>query len=572
MANDTTPPDAMQMMVHVREEEGAGRANTPRVTGVRRALLAAVALAVALAPPARAEGYELSEAYIESTDGVRLHAFVYRPAGAGAPVPVVLTVTPYAGTGSNFVSFGTDPLGEVPLVGSPAPGPGRLAERLLDLGYGVVVVSLRGYGGSGGCLDFGGAGEQADVRAAIRWSASQPWSDGDVAMIGHSYPGQTGLMGLASREPALRAVVAGAPPAGYHNLYTNGVANLPSAHFYPGVYALSDLYPPSVFSPVDQHANAAGGTAADPACPAMAATSFSADPSSPYWVERDLVPRIEGSTVPTLLTQGFNDYQVRPNGITDIWRALDGPRRLVLGPYDHGIHPADGSWDDEVVAWFDRYLRGGEAGAEVPTVRIQSVDGSWRAEGDWPPPGVADRALPVLAGSYLDVAGNSGETGPPDLWPVAPPMRQGQGSWTFTPPLPSALHVAGEPRIGLDVRAAPGHVHVVVLVYDVDEEGDAQLVTRGAALARDVAAGVDLYPADWTFAAGHRVGVLVTGADDLWFEPSNTGTVVTVGGGSLQVPVLTDAGEPLGAGPFEVRPQHPPFRVDAELVASRTAG
>ena len=550
---------------------------------MRRAVIVLAAVCLALgwafaAPTARAAEYVRSEEYIESTDGVRLHAFVYRPAAADGPVPVVLTVTPYAGTGSNFVSFATNPMGDPPLVGSGTPGPGGFGERLVERGYAIVVVSLRGYGGSGGCLDFGGLGEQADVAASIAWSASQPWSDGAVGMIGHSYPGQTGLMGLASREPGLRAVIAGAPPAGYHNLYTNGVANLPSAHFYPGVYALSDLFPPSVQSPTEQHTTSLGGTAADPTCPATVATSFDSDQSSAYWVERDLVPKLAGTTVPTLLTQGFNDYQVRPNGITDIWGALAGPRRLVLGPYDHGIRSIDGSWEDEVLAWFDRYVGapsrpagGGRHPNGAPDVRIQSVGGEWRAESDWPPAGVVSRALPVLPGSYTDVAGNDGETGPPALWPFDPPMRQGTGSWTFTPALTAPVHLTGVPRLTVDVDALLPDVHVIALVYDVDESGQAQLVTRGAALAGAAGDGFDLYPLDWRFPAGHRVGILLTGADDLWFEPSNTGTPVTVAGGVLDVAELTDPGPALPSGPFRARTQHPPFPVDPSVIEDRTA-
>jgi hypothetical protein len=150
-------------------------------------------------------------------------------------------------------------------------------------------------------------------------------------------------------------------------------------------------------------------------------------------------------------------------------------------------------------------------------------------------------------------------------------MRQGQGSWTFTPPLAAPLHVSGLPRLALDVDSVVPDVHLIALVYDVDADGDAQLVTRGAALAGGVGDGFDLYPADWTFPAGHRVGVLLTGGDDLWFEPSSTGTPVAVAGGSLHLPELLAPGPALASGPFRARPQHPPFRVDPAVIAERTA-
>ena len=63
----------------------------------------------------------------------------------------------------------------------------------MERGYTFVMVDLRGFGGSTGCLDWGGPGEQADVVKAVEWAASQPWSTGSVGMYGKSYDGVTGL-------------------------------------------------------------------------------------------------------------------------------------------------------------------------------------------------------------------------------------------------------------------------------------------------------------------------------------------------------------------------------------------
>ena len=48
--------------------------------------------------------------------------------------------------------------------------------HVFQRGYSVVFADLRGFGASSGCNDFGGVGEQADVKAAVEWAASQPWS------------------------------------------------------------------------------------------------------------------------------------------------------------------------------------------------------------------------------------------------------------------------------------------------------------------------------------------------------------------------------------------------------------
>ena len=96
--------------------------------------------------------------------------------------------------------------------------------RLMERGYTFVMVDLRGFGGSTGCLDWGGPGEQADVKAAVEWAASQPWSTGHVGMYGKSYDGVTGLMGVASKPAGLDAVVSQEPVYDmYRYLYSNRV-------------------------------------------------------------------------------------------------------------------------------------------------------------------------------------------------------------------------------------------------------------------------------------------------------------------------------------------------------------
>ena len=96
--------------------------------------------------------------------------------------------------------------------------------KLMERGYTWVQVDLRGFGGSSGCLDWGGPGEQADVKAAVEWAAAQPWSTGKVGMYGKSYDGVTGLIGIAQQPQGLAAVVAQEPVYDlYRYLYTNRV-------------------------------------------------------------------------------------------------------------------------------------------------------------------------------------------------------------------------------------------------------------------------------------------------------------------------------------------------------------
>src|SRR3546814_8100160 len=63
------------------------------------------------------------------------------------------------------------------------------------------------------------------------------------------------------------------------------------------------------------------------------------------------------------------------------------------------------------------------------------------------------------------------------------------------------------------------------------------MVTRGAAMAE--ASGVEklrLFPTDWTFAKGHRVGVLVSGANAEAYVHVPTYSTVDVTGGTVTLP------------------------------------
>src|SRR5256714_4505005 len=163
-----------------------------------------------------------SEAWIASSDGVTLHADVLRPKGATDAVktPVVLSIGPYFNhsgqTGPAGPAEGTsyDPVG-------PNAGP---SERVQDFvegsgplkkGYTYVMVDLRGFGGSNGCLDWSGPREQADVVNAVKWATSRPWSTGRIGMYGQSYDALTRLIGVDRRPPRPGAVVS--PEPGYHD-------------------------------------------------------------------------------------------------------------------------------------------------------------------------------------------------------------------------------------------------------------------------------------------------------------------------------------------------------------------
>src|ERR671929_1918410 len=205
----------------------------------RFVLVRAVAAVAAFPAAANAAGVaypdaDWSEAFISSPSDAgdaTLHADILRPKGStnADKTPVILSIGPYFNhsgqTGPAGPVEGThyDPIG-------PNAGPSERFQdfvegsRLLKRGYSFVMVDLRGFGGSNGCLDWSGPGEQADVVNAVKWGASQPWSAGKVGVYGKSYDGLTGLIGVDKRPAGLAAVVAQEPGYDdYRYLYGDGM-------------------------------------------------------------------------------------------------------------------------------------------------------------------------------------------------------------------------------------------------------------------------------------------------------------------------------------------------------------
>jgi uncharacterized protein len=479
-----------------------------------------------------------SETYIPTPDGESLHVDVLRPAGYTDEdkTPVILIVSPYIGES-----------------GGPSDRFDDLIEgaEVFAHGYSVVMASTRGTGGSSGCIDILGPGEQTDIVTAVRWAASQPWSTGSVGMYGKSYDGNTGAAAAALRPPGLKAVVAQAiAPHRYGGSYNDRVRLLQSL-IYPAIYqqsATGQGYPGRLSDP-EYTVNHLSGRKD---CHVWLSEHYLDDEQRAFWQARDFVRRAEGSTVPTLITAGYLDNATNIGaGAVDLFNALAGPKRLWLGWWAHdrgndvvGGQSATGreGFLDEVMRFFDEHLKGaGPLTAGDPVIAAQGSDGTWRAEEAFPPADAIDREMSLLSGSYEDDARNrgAGVSGPGGL--ISVNSEYGHGVWTFSTPLTERHQVAGIPSAVIDVSPQVPNTNVVVNVYDVAPDGTATMLTRGAALT-DAAGSkpVRLWPTDWTLEAGHRIGVLVSGANTEAYTHVPTRTTVTVTGGRIDLPFLSE--------------------------------
>jgi predicted acyl esterase len=549
------------------------RPSRRELTRILRAVVLMLVLAWAPAPPASAHsvpaGSRWHEASIRSPDGTRLHLDVFRPARGGRTPAIVIP--------SRYFATGSDPAERPKMLDYYDD----LHARAYRRGYSVIQLTPRGYGKSEGCTDWRGPGERADVIAAIRWAATRRWSTGKVGTYGLSYDAALIFAALSNRVPGHAAAV---PIAGntsaYRGFYMRRVRYQPFAVLQPPDTLLY-VFPPPEPAGVDAALLAAEASMRNPGCPVEHLSWLNPDPAAPYWRTRDYEDRVAPTRVPILWSQGTLDWGVHADGLAALWPRLRGAKRLWLGQYPHLVpsewergHPETvgrRGWTDEVFRFLDRHLKGKRPPADPPVV-VQGTFGRWRAEPSWPPRDARRSTMRILPGSYTDGPGNKGEAYCTRVEAHCVPGDAGNGSWTLSRPLPHDAHISGVPRLRVKLGATALGANVVALLYDVDREGRAALVTRGAALATGTGpVDVELYLQDARLRRGHRLGLLLAGSDDWWFEPGHTGAQVQVTGGSLTVPFLRYRRlHFLRGGPSQALRQRTTFRIPAPTLGART--
>ncbi len=90
------------------------------------------------------------------------------------------------------------------------------ARPLVDRGHTVLLLDLRGHGGSEGSYTTLGGRESEDVRSAMRYLREAGLADGGLVLMGHSM-GAVAVLLAAADQPDVRGVIAEAPFDSYRN-------------------------------------------------------------------------------------------------------------------------------------------------------------------------------------------------------------------------------------------------------------------------------------------------------------------------------------------------------------------
>jgi putative CocE/NonD family hydrolase len=518
------------------------------------------------------DGWVRSSRYVVARDGTRLAVDIFRPARGGKvaeeKLPVVWTHHRYqrAHMEEGQVSTILDSYEWLPEV--------------VRHGYVVAAVDVRGSGASFGTFTgMFNLPETQDAYDITEWLAAQPWSNGNVGMYGGSYLGITQYMAAGQKPPHLKAIFPAVAVSDlYDLLWHGGIFHGPFIESWSKLVRQLDVDRPAL--PVDEDKDGSLLKAAiqehranRDAAKLYAALPFrdSADPQTGVQVWRDWTPitylkQIRESKVAVYQLAGWYDRYVRDQTI--LFRNLDNPQKLTIGPWTHT--ESDLGSAAEPLRWWDRWLKGIDNGVMDDAPVHYYVMGApeaiaWRSAKAWPLPNerrtaywfgprrslgtVAPKAAPGDKGRDEMTVDYSAAVSPDPRWSLERKFPElsahdAKGFTYTTPPLAAAVEVTGHPVVHLWISSSAPDADLFVYLEEVDGKGASRYVTEGMLRASDRAtadpgydtAGLpyhrgnradrddlapgqpvelvfDLYPTSTLFAAGHRIRVTVTGAD-----------------------------------------------------------
>ncbi len=536
----------------------------------------------------------------------RVHVDVTRPPqtdSEGLKVPVIYETSPYYSgiAGVDFDHFwnlrqevGGDPITRDPF---PADIPHRATQPIISnthvrtwvpRGFAVVHSQSPGTGQSQGCPTVGGANESLAPKAVIDWLNGRArgftsldgneevqayWATGKVGMTGTSYNGTLPLAAATTGVEGLEAIIPIAPNTSYYHYYrSNGLVRSPGG--YPGedVDVLFDF----IFSSFPEVRDYCLANVRDEMNAHLDRTTGD---YNDFWAGRDYLNHIDGVRAATLMSHGFNDWNVMPEHSYRISMALKRRGVPVQIYYHQGGHGGPPPLE-RMNRWFTRYVVGVENGVENDPEAWIVREGDERGN----PTPYASYPHPESEGATLHPVGDGNWTGTLSL--AGGPDRGTGGivdnfafsgnqlaavEWSnhrllySTPELAEDVHLSGAAtvrvRVSADAPAANLTVWLVSLPWAAEPEHiNDNIISKGwadpsNAGAEDIASprsGTPLTPGefvelefalqpdDQVIPAGARIGLMIFSSDQDYTVHPEPGTKLTVdlAGTSISLPVV----------------------------------
>lgn len=287
------------------------------------------------------------------------------------------------------------------------------AFEFVSRGYVVISQDVRGRGDSSGFFNAI-HDDMRDGSDTLDWIAAQPWSDGNVGMIGPSYLGWVQWQAAATGNPHLKAMISIVPT-------TTPFGDMPYVNGMFGTGLLT--WAVSVGSTPERLADALTKdlNAIATQLPLIDADKRAVGHEIPfwrywvthshldeYWQQGNVLARQDKIDVPVLHIAGWYDDVLRGTTVAyDMMKANKRPNQhLLLGPWPHAVNTvrslaelyfgpdaarADMHYD--YVRWFDRWLKGvdNKVDGDAPVRYFTMGENKWHTADTWPPKNTTTR-------------------------------------------------------------------------------------------------------------------------------------------------------------------------------------
>jgi predicted acyl esterase len=435
-------------------------------------------------------------------DGVHLLADVVRPVEPGR-YPVLVAASPYPrqiqdlGAPAGFIEAGT-------------------SDFFVPRGYVHVIANNRGTGGSGGTFGFFDAQERRDMYDLIEWAAEQPWSDGNIGMIGISYFACTQMEAAVERPPHLKAIM---PIAGTFDLYGSATHHgLMSSGFITPFLSmigmtsghtnklwrskLIDALRALLLTPaIHKKFETANGEAAIAGLKVLLRLHHAPHPwddlwraiaaehplRDTWWEERNLLPLLDRVEVPVYLGCDWQNVPLHLPHTFKAYEKLTHSKHVQVAMM--GAHGLAWPWESlhiEALAWFDHWLKGRDTGIlDGPRIRymVPEAEG-WRASEHWPLPEAKHCSYALRSDGGL---GENADKGARIYMNLGAGLNRPRASEADPPsfltwetaPLARDLDMVGPIELQLDAASTAPDTAFIVVLQDVDEAGAATDITAG---------------------------------------------------------------------------------------------
>jgi predicted acyl esterase len=429
-------------------------------------------------------------------DGVRLAADVYRPDADGR-YPALLAYSPYGKTKQGLQPLPQPPASPLWDGGVEAGDPRFLTAN----GYVHAIADVRGIGHSEG--EYRGwmsKQEGEDGHDLVQWIAEQDWCDGNVGMVGISYFGTVQLHVAAEQPPALKAIMPWNAPADFYRECTHhgGILQFFFWELYMrsirgrNVSVTHELHEPEEYEALVRAAwedpdlrmyttqwNIVDNPESNPSFFDVMVNPL----DGPFYWERSAYRHYDRIRIPYYCRSGWWAYaHMHLRGSFDHFRGIDAPGKVEIDVPVDEERPLPRRYDEEVVRWYDHWLKGIDTGVmDEPPLRLWLMGADeWRFEHEWPLARTEWTTFHLRARGGLSTEPESVPDRPDELvqQPLAETATVAKLRYE-TEPLPRDLEVIGPLALRLFAAIDQDDTNWIVALKDVDPTGRDRELTRG---------------------------------------------------------------------------------------------